>query len=197
MTMRTSYLLIGCIVSFVAGIALAMAYIASSSRVPPDWIELSKPHDGKGITYSTEAIFKSDIPLPDVKQFSGKAKFVPTPSAGAYGLGYVIDVSIPSLDLTKVPEKYIKDKPVVIDGVSTTRLGIKQVHYEIRLNFTLRDKDGFTLLEVQSDPHTIESGRSNQLQSLAKPQVPSEVASRVASIVVQLGVEKCVTCQGE
>jgi hypothetical protein len=179
------------------GIAVALAYIAVSSRVTTDWIELSKPHDGKGITYSTEAIFKSDIRLPDVKHFGGKAKFVPNPSSGAYSLGYLIDVSITSLDLDKVPKKYLKDKPEVIDGVSTMRLGIEQVHYVIRLRFTLRDKDGFTLLEVQSDAHTIESGKSNELQNLAKPQVPSEVAANVASILVQLGVEKCVTCQGE
>jgi hypothetical protein len=158
---------------------------------------LSKPRDGKGISYSTEAILKSDIPLPDIKHFGGKTKFVPHLGAKTYRLGYVIDLSLASLDLTKVPAKYLKDKPVAIDGVSITQLGIRQVSYEIRLNFTLRDKDGFTLLEIQSDPHTIESGKKNEFQSLARTPVPSEVAARVASIFVHLGVEKCITCQGE
>lgn len=197
MTTRSSRLLIGCIASFSAGIALSMAYIAFFSHVTTDWIELSKPSDGKGIAYSTEAIFKSDIPLPDVKQFSGKAKFISTSNSEAYELGYIVDIDIPSIDLTKVPEKYLKDRPEVIDGVSTTRLGIKQVTYEIQLKFTLRDKDGFTLTEVQSPLCTIESGRNNELQNVAKHQFPSDVATRVKSILVQLQVEKCVTCQGE
>lgn len=148
--------------------------------------------------YSTEAFLKADIALPDIKQFGGKAKFLETAtSTGSYGLGYVANVSVPPLDLKKVPKKYLIDKPVEIDGVKTTQLGIKQVHYDVVFNFTLQDRDGFALLELSSEPHTIESGKNNEFQSVVKTNVVREVAARVTHVVMQLGIQKCVTCQGE
>lgn len=176
-----------------------MAYVTfSGSRVTSDWIDLSKSKEGQGILYSTEAFLKADIALPDINQFGGKVKFVEsTTSSGSYGLGYLVNVSVPSLDLKKVPKKYLVDKPVEIDGVKTTRLGIKQVHYDVIFTFTLHDRDGFALLELSSEPHTIESGKSNEFQSVVKTSIRREVAARASHIVMQLGVQKCVTCQGE
>ena len=197
--MRKLLWITGCAISFVAGAAIALAYVTiSGSRVSRDWLDLSKPKEGKGILYSTEAIFKADISLPDIKQFGGKAKFLESAtSPGSYGLGYVANVSVPPLDLKKVPKKYLIDKPVEIDGVKTTELGIKQVHYDVVFDFTQQDRDGFTLLELSSEPHSIEFGKNNEFQSVVKTNVPREVAARVTHVVIQLSVQKCITCQGE
>ncbi len=197
--MRTSFWVTGCAVSFIAGAAIVLAYITfAGSRVSTDWVELSKPKEGQGITYSTEAFLKSDIALPDIKEFGGKAKFIESATlSSSYALGYVVNVSVPSLDLKKVPKKYLIDKSVEIEGAKTTRLGIKQVHYDVVFAFTLQDEDGFSLLELSSEPHIIESGKNNEVQSVVKINISREAAARTKHVLMQLGVQKCVTCQGE
>ena len=195
--MRTSFWATGCALSFVAGAATVLAYVTfAGSQVPTDWVDLSKKKDA--VLYSTEAFLKADIALPDIKEFRGKAKFIESvTSPGSYALGYVAKVSVLSLDLKKVPKKYLIDKQVEIDGAKVIENGIKQVSYDVVFNFTLQDKDGFSLLNMSSKPHVVESGKSNDFQSVVETNVTREVAARTKHVLVNLYVDKCLTCEGK
>jgi len=107
-------------------------------------------------------------------------------------------VEIAPLDVSKIPAKYRKKKPIDIGhGKTITELPVDQVSYEVRFDFELKDKDGFTLLELPSAVHTIESGKVNTFQALAPDAVPIGIASRTTQVVFGLGIMKCVTCESE
>ena len=186
-------ILIACAASFVAG-AMATYSFLRLERISSDWFKLAKLPSP--VVESTEVAFKADIPLPEVKEISGTAKFLPeSNSNNSYQLGYLVHVVVPPLDLKKVPEKYLKDKPTEIEGVKVVRPPIKEVYYEVRLSFALKDKDGFTIAELISSPETVTSGKDNKLQNFASKRVGNEVAARTKAIFVQLQIEKCNTCE--
>jgi len=150
---------------------------------------------------SVEVVAKSDLPEPEIRQITGQAKFVDNQDQGTnhtVRLGYKITVDVAPLDLAKVPEKYLKEKPIDIGGGKTlTQLPIKQSTHQIRFDFTLKDRDGFKLIELRSDPEYLESGRANQFQRVLSEPVPGPLALRTAAIVSSLTIEKCVTCENE
>jgi hypothetical protein len=84
-----------------------------------------------------------------------------------------------------------------VGGTTITQLPIKQVSHDIHFEFTLKDKDGFKLLEAQSEPHTLESGKTNTFQGIAMKPVPASIAARTAQIVFHTSVDKCITCESE
>lgn len=168
-------------------------------RVSSDWRPLVDHSKGKNIEYSEDVALKSDLPVPAVKKLTGEAKFINDgqPPGSFVRLGYKIVITVAPLDLTKVPAKYLKEKPVDIDGATITQLPIKQVTYEARFHFTLKDKDGFKLMAVWSKPEYFESGKTNTFQRLVNQPVSNAIARRTAAISFGMMVEKCVTCQGE
>ena len=187
---------IACLVSFAAGVVAAICFFRFSQQIRSDWFELLKV--SSPVSYSTEVAFKSDISLPDVKEISGAAKFLPESNPpNSQQLGYLVHVVVPPLDLKKIPEKYLKKKPTEIEGVKTVRPPIDQVYYEAELNFELKDKDGFTLAALVSPSETIRSGKDNQLQQFASKPVANDVAARTKTIFVQLYLKKCNTCERE
>ncbi len=138
----------------------------------------------------------SDIRLPDVK-ISGAAKFVDDGAVrpSSIRFGYKIAVDVAPLDLSKVPETYRKEKPIDIGGgKKITELPIEQVTYEVRFDFTLKDKDGFTLAEPKSEPHDIESGKMNYFQGFSTEAVPIGIASKTVIMLFEMNVVKCLTC---
>ena len=186
---------VACLFSFVAGV-LAMFAVFRFQHISSAWFPLAKASSPLG--FSTEVALKSDIALPDVKEISGTAKFLPdTDLPNSQKVGYLVHVVVSPLDLKKVPEKYLKDRPSEVEGVKTVRPPIEQVYYEVQLTFTLKDKDGFTLAEVVSPSETVTSGKDNQLQNFGMKSVANDLAARTKVIYLQLYFKKCFTCESE
>lgn len=186
--------------AFIAG-ALLAAFVSlfDSKGVPLGWFELTTPQGAGGPSYSIDAFNKSDILLPDVRKISGKAKFVYDTSTQSHMyLGYHLMVDIAPLDTEKIPDEYKREKKFQLEsGRSIIQLPIDQVTYESVFEFKLMDKDGFVLLEVKSDPESVQSGKSNAFQALAHVPIPPTVASRTAQVSVSMQITKCVTCRGD
>jgi hypothetical protein len=178
---------------------------AFGGRIPSDWFDMSASATSNGsapdtspskvVSYSFDAFAKADIPLPEIKAVKGSAKFV-TDESSPIRLGYKTSVEIEALDLAKVPEKYqIKKKINIGGGKAITQLPIDQVTYEATFSFALKDRDGFTLLELLSASHTIRSGKINTFQALATEPIAAGIASRTAQVILGLNIMKCVTCE--
>lgn len=183
----------------VIGIALGY-YIAVTMKAAKnfDWKELSLDQSGKGYRYYSEALFNSDIPLPEIKKLSGKCKFISTSTKlrkDELNLGYVVSVDIAKLDLQKVPQKYKVEKKEKYTAGEFTVLPIEEVVYSVTFEFRLQDKDGFELLNLKSLPHSIYSGKVNKFQDVVRQAIPPAIAERVSSSILSMTVEKCETCK--
>lgn len=94
------------------GIGVAIGYyLGTAVKVAKsfDWKELTPSQSGKDYVFTSEALFNSDIPSPEVKRLSGKSKFLKPATKSGNGdlsLRYIISVEIDKLDLQKVPQKY-------------------------------------------------------------------------------------------
>ena len=163
-----------------------------------EWIDLSWGIENKNsITYSTEALFGSDILLPDIVDISGKVKFIEGISGNdnLANLGYKINVKVAALDIDKVPQKYKEEKTLKIKDHEVTSLPIEQVVYEILFEFFLKDTDGFVINNIESKKHFIYSGQQNRYQDTVSAAFPINIANRVKSIDFKMGVTKCETCK--
>ena len=162
-----------------------------------NWISLSSdPENKRGISYLTEAMFGTDIQLPDVTTMKGKAKFIEEISErnDFVKLGYLIEIEVASLDLEKIPKKYKEEKVEIIRGDKFTILPIEQVVYEISFVFSMKDTDGFVLGKVESKKHDIYSDKINRFQDIVSDDIPIKIANRIKTIVYHMVVRKCVTC---
>jgi hypothetical protein len=161
------------------------------------WIEMYElplAGDNSSIGYSSEALFKSDIKLPDIEKFNIKLKFVKPREKvkDRLSLGYIANISIKNLDTNKIPEKYRK-KREIFKGFSLDPL--EEVTYEVHLTFDLFDKDGFKLIVLTSPKNSIVSGKINELQELAEGTVPIDLAKRTYSIKPRLSIDRCISCE--
>lgn len=194
MNKKTVILLVG--FSFLAGALTASFVVWLNKKSAFDWLETSIEKKHFGVSYSTKALFGADIPFPDIKEITGKTKFIERLNDGAtVNLGYLANISQEKLDKSKVPAKYLKQKPVMIEGQTVTQEPIGEVVYEVVFHFVLKDKDRFELLEVASKPETIYSGKRNELQGITQQQIPSGIVSRVSQVQMKTQVTKCVTCE--
>jgi hypothetical protein len=118
-------------------------------------LDIEKP----SYTYTNEALFDSDIPLPDIKSVSGKTKFrTGREKPSELEAGYVLEFDIDKLDKTKLPEKYRKPTVGQSKQGEYTIEPVEEVTYSANFRFTLQDKDHFDLQEVQSEAQYIQSG---------------------------------------
>jgi hypothetical protein len=79
--------------------------------IASDWQPLVRGSIGT----SFDAAVRSDLPEPEIRKFVGNAKFVDDQDQStnhAVRLGYKITIDVAPLDLSKVPEKYLKEKPL-------------------------------------------------------------------------------------
>jgi hypothetical protein len=173
----------------VGGVIGVVATYAIMHRVNHNWVELAKVHDG--LAYSNEVFVDADIPLPDIKDPQGQAKFVDRGVGKGTELGFLVKVSMDKLDTSKLPEKY--KKPRLWGQVTFEPTTI--VTYNAHLEFILKDADGFTLMSTKSDPVYVESGEENALQGFAQDAIPDALVRRTKSIVMQLVLDKCETCR--
>lgn len=154
------------------------------------WISLTIPDKGE-VGYETVALF-NEVPLPEITNLKGDAKFVSR--SNGYFIGYKIHFDIAHLDTTKVPKKYLIDKPDTINGIASTALGLKEVTYQASFEFTLMDKDGFELDKIQSGKEYIESGKKNEIQNMVEKSIPLKTIQLTKSIKLQLSIDKCISC---
>lgn len=182
-------------------IGLAIGYyfaVATKAAKNFDWKELFLDQSGKGYEYSSEALFNSDIPFPEIRKLSGKCKFLSAPKKSRndeLNLGYIVSVDIEKLDLQKVPQKYKVEKKEKHTAGEFTVLPIEEVVYSVTFEFKLKDKDGFELLKLKSPSHSIYSGKVNEFQDVVRQVIPLTIAERVSSTILSMIVEKCETCK--
>ncbi len=192
--------IISCAVSLIVGIIGTVLYHNTvisheSQRSRDPWIVLSTPSDNDEavLTYSSDALFKSDIKLPPVKSLTGKAKFIldaTSRNEANIKLGYIVDTDIAPLDTAKLPDKY---KPVA-ENPGDKKPPLDAVYYDVVFYFILKDKDGFPLMKVTSNKETVHSGAVNHFQLFAKTYIPQQIASSTKIINVRMEAIKCMTC---
>jgi hypothetical protein len=179
------------VVAAVVGAAIMFAYLRHKQD-PYSWHQLEMDKS----SYTTEALFDSEIPLPDIKNISGKIKFRIGPdNPSELEAGYVVEFDVDKLNKDKLPEKYRKPTPYQSKQGRYTVDPVQEVVYVAKFQFTLQDKDHFDLLKTSSDAQYIYSGQHNRFQGLAADPVPARIAERVKVIKGQINVEKCETCR--
>ena len=133
----------------VIGIAIGY-YLGYTSKTQKnfDWKELSIDQGGKGYDFTSDALFNSDIALPEIKKLSGKSKFIKAPQSGSneLTLGYIVSVDVDKLDLQKVPQKYKVGKKEKYKAGEFAVQPIEAVVYEVTFEFVLKDKDDFEII---------------------------------------------------
>ena len=194
--MKTTLVAIGALVLGICIGAIAPHFF--SRHVDTSWRPLATKTEAEtfGIGYSTDAVF-SDLPMPEVKSVSGKAKFLDSVGPGqSTELGYIINVDMAPLDLAKTPQRYKERKKEMINGVEATTEPITRAYYAIEFNFDLRDNDGFVLQTLQAkDLPSLASGTKNTFQAKIEQPIPYNTAIKVHDILVQPSIVKCHTCQ--
>lgn len=147
--------------------------------------------DGQGLAFTSAVLFDADIPMPDTTPPTGEAKFVDRGAGRGAELGFIVKTKMDKLDISKLPAKYKKTEK----HGDYTHEPTDTVVYTGRLEFTLKDADGFVLMTTDSEPVEIWSGQENTLQGIAKDAVPRPLAIRTKQIQVQLDFDKCETCR--
>ncbi len=191
--MRQTLAVIGALVLGIL-IGVGVPYMFGH-HVDTSWQTLLTKSESFGISYGGDWIF-SDLPMPEIRSVTGKAKFIDSIGPGqTTELGYIITVEMAALDLSKVPQRYKEEKKVLIDGYETTSLGIDQASYEIQFDFDLKDKDGFTLkiLHAEGLPPLV-SGTKNVFQAKVDEPIACETAAKLHNIWVYPIIKSCHTC---
>jgi len=192
--------LVSCMISMLVGIGGTALYY----NPPPapheagedtSWIVLSP--SSEPLTYTEEAMFHSDIKLPAVTSFSGKAKFVTdaTSQKSKTKLGYIVDMNIAPLD-AKPPAQQSKPAPAT-DASGKAAAVIPAVDYDVVFYFILKDKDGFPLMKLSSNEETVHSGQNNHFQFFARSFVPQNIASNTRNVTARIEAVRCVSCRSE
>ena len=180
-------------------IAIASGYylgISTKTQKDFDWQDLTIDPNGKGYGYTSEALFNSDIALPEIKKLSGKSKIL-SPielDGGEFHLGYIVSVDVEKLDSKNVPEKYKKEHKEKYKAGEFTAMPIQEVVYQVTFEFTLKDKDGFELVKLVGPKHSLYSGKDNRVQDKVSQPILKTVAGRTKDIVFYMTVERCETC---
>jgi hypothetical protein len=175
----------------IVGAAVMFAYLRHKQD-PYSWHQLEMDKT----SYKTEALFDSDIPLPDIKNISGQLKFrTGRDKANELEAGYVVEFDIDKLDKAKLPEKYRKPTVYQSKQGEYTVDPVEEVVYVAKFQFTLQDKDRFDLLKTSSEDQYIQSGKRNRFQGLATDPIPLEIAQRAKFIKAEIHVVKCETCR--
>lgn len=156
------------------------------------WLDLKTTPlsgDDSSLTYKDAALFQNDgIPLPDVKEFKGKMKFL---KRNSIECGYLIDINIEKLNKNTIPEKYRK-KEKISNGFEI--MPLDEVSYAAHLEIVLQDKDGFELMHLTGPTFTIESGKNNKSQGECAAIIPFSIAKETKQAKGILVVDKCLSC---
>jgi len=165
----------------------------SCSEITDTWI----PVKTQNVGYKTEALFV-DIPPPEIK-YSGNIKFLQDlDKLRFYKVGYLIEVNMGPIDISKVPKKYLQEKKETINGISTNVPPIDSSTYKAEIGFSLRDKDGFELQKIKSNIFYITSGSDgkNRITKIQETvgSLKYELVENTKYIDANLLILECVTC---
>ncbi len=182
------------VISVAAGYYIG---ISTGKQKDFEWRELSIGSTGKGYGYTSEALFNSDIALPNIKKISGRSKLLHPDQAkkNALHLGYIVSVEVDKLDLEKVPSKYKEERKETYNAGDFTFDPIEEVVYRVVFKFTLKDKDGFELVKLEGPKHFLSSGKTNQFQDKVNKPVSATIVERIRTVVLDISVEECETCK--
>lgn len=167
--------------------SISFAFPFSSSD---KWMNIEFEKD----SFKTNALM-NDLYFPEYKK-NGKIKFLE--DGKSLNIGYLIDVNVESLDITKIPKKYLISKELIINGQKITQLPTSSVTFDISINFVLLDKDGFEIDSVKTQMIWIQSGSNGkpnkQILQGKVGNLTKEKVKKVAKVKSQITFEKCVTC---
>ncbi len=171
----------------------------NANKLPDVWIEkqnISTKGENSGVSYLTEALFDSEIRLPDIKSIRAKVKFIRSPNAkpNLAAVGYVVSVGVDKLDKDKIPKKYLKEREEKYKAGTFIVQPLEEIIYGVHLEFVLVDKDGFQLAELKGPKHSLSSGKTNEFQDMIQDHVSIETAKRTVDVRPRIVVEKCVSC---
>ncbi len=202
--MKMRKVVLVCILSTILGAVMGASvyHLYKSKRQLPfenKWLEVAENGNvvryTKSVGYTKEAML-ADISLPAIKERDAKVKFLRPINGGpnTFSLGYIVTIIVESLDVTKIPQKYRKEKPDPrMPGLII--LPVEQVTYKCHIGFLLLDKDGFQLMQLSGPTHLLQSGKTNVFQDLTKEPIQVDVASRTSFIKVKLYMDKCGNCE--
>jgi hypothetical protein len=155
------------------------------------WHDLTRAPADHLVGFTGEALGGGDIPLPRITGLKGRWKFL---ERDGTHFGYLITVSVDKLDKTKIPEKYKKTTTEDTKAGDFIIQPIEEVVYTGHFVFTFKDKDGFILLTLNSQPHDIISGRQNQYQAVIAQPLSQEISKLTHEAIFSINVDKCETC---
>lgn len=181
---------------------ILMASMISYSAAGQSKIDIWIPMDqSKNVSIASKTLF--DIPFPNAK-VDGKIKFIRSVDpdsylARKYKVGYIVNVEVDSIDREKLPKDYEKPKKVLLNGKVILFTPVPNMFYDAELEFSFLDKDGFTLSNVITRTHSIQSGidgkkSDNFIQDQAG-DFHLDLINRIASVKLTLNVLKCTTCK--
>jgi hypothetical protein len=183
--------------ALVVGIVIGLASPVMIARhINTEWKPLAPGEHHFGISYATDAIF-TDLPMPDIKSLSGKAKFIDGAGRGeATEFGYIVTVEMADLELAKVPDRYKKTEKDTINGYEVTTEPLKQAYYKVEWEFQFKDKDGFLLGKYKAlEEISLVSGQTNVFQGKLQDKIPYDTAIRVHQIEIYPAIVKCHSCK--
>jgi len=170
----------------MGGTAYYLVTLYQESLVPTRWLLENGLSLAERVDFITEASSKSDIPLPELKKFDLKAKFI-NPIYGetteSVSLGYTGELTIEKLDRKNIPDSYLANSPPA------------EVSYEVELQIYLLDKDGIQLRALKPVRHIVSSGKTNLLRDVPTDLIPVTIAKRTMSIDFKIYVKNCTNCR--
>jgi hypothetical protein len=150
-----------------------------------------------GVGYSDDVFTKADLPWPEFRSISVRAKFLPPPDGqrDTVLLGYVAEIVTAPLAPSKIPERYKK-----VDTIQTAAgpaVGVPLTQSTFRVHFTLEllDKDGFAVAQASAPAQHVVTGTTNTFQEQLSDKFPLAVARRVVDIRANLSVDECESCR--
>ena len=184
------------IIFFIIGISLGF-FVKTFLKFPSsDWImykDIPLKGDNSSLGYKTEALFDVDIPLPEIKKFDAKIKFIPSlDDNDKEYLGYIVYITVDDLNKKDIPLKYQKDKKF---KEGWTRPAVEEVTYEIEMEFDLKNKDGFKLIKITGDKDIITSGQVNTIQGKTHKSISKNLLDQIDTIKPYITVTQCNTCE--
>jgi hypothetical protein len=189
--MKRSLTLVGvAVIAFVLGAAgLYMFKREPKGGITSEWIPVKAQEFG--VSWAID-IIKTDIPEPKTDPPSGKVKFLNRDRG--IQLGYVLKLPIKANPTSALPAKYLK----TTKSAGGLEIGPPdQVHYVGNYTFTLKDADGFVLLEIPGPSENVAAASDNSVQGITEGTIPPFVAERTKTILVRFTMDSCYPCDAE
>lgn len=173
----------------VGGLATYLLMKAPKSAITKEWIPVKA--ENFGVSWSID-IIKTDIPEPKTEPPSGKVKFLNRDKG--IQLGYVLKLPIKANPTSALPAKYLK----TTKSEGGLEIGPPdQVNYRGNYTFTLRDADGFVLLEIPGPSENVAAGSDNSVQGMTEGTIQPFVAERTKTILVRFTMDSCYPCTAQ